>query len=153
MASRRSEIEMTPEEVQAFLAEEKTMDVATIGKDGRPHLVAMWYAVLDGAPVFWTYGRSQKVVNLERDPRLTCLVEAGEVYAELRGTELIGTATLLPDYDDVLRIGLAVGERYTGPVTDEARPFLEAQARKRVAVRVDVERTVSWDHRKLGGGY
>lgn len=159
--SRRDQIRMTPEEVDAFLNGRHVMNVATIGADGRPHLVAMWYGFVavtgavgtDRAPAFWTYPKSQKVVNLRRDPRITCLVEDGDEYAELRGAELVGTATILEDPADVLAVGRSVAERYTGPVTDEVLPFLEAQATKRVGVRIDVEKTVSWDHRKLGGGY
>lgn len=151
--SRRDQIRMTPDEVDDFLQGRHVMNVATIGGDGRPHLVAMWYGFLDGEPAFWTYAKSQKVVNLRRDPRITCLVEDGDDYAELRGVELVATGTVLDDPSEVLRIGRSVAERYTGPVTDEILPFLEAQARKRVGVRLDVERVVSWDHRKLGGGY
>ena len=148
--SRRDQIRMTDAEVDAFLAEHHTMNVASLGKDGQPHLVAMWYGFSDGAPAFWTYGRSQKVVNLRRDPRLTCLVEAGEAYGELRGVELVGRATLLEDRDRVMAVGRSVAERYTG-VADEGA--LEHMGAKRVAVRIEVDRVVSWDHRKLGGVY
>jgi PPOX class probable F420-dependent enzyme len=146
---------MTPAEVDEFLAGRHVMNVATIGRDGRPHLVAMWYGFLDGKPAFWTFAKAQKVVNLRRDPRLTCLVEDGDVYEELRGVELVATGTIVEDYDAVLEIGKSVGLRYTGPValSEAALPFLEAQARKRVGVVLHVERVVSWDHRKLGGGY
>jgi len=151
--SRRDAIRMTPEEVQAFLDGRHTMNVATVNHDGSIHLVAMWYAVLDGDPVFWTYGRSQKIKNLERDPRITALVESGEEYAELKGVELVGRAEILRERDDVMAIGAAIQERYVAPVTDETRPFLEATGAKRVGVRIRVDRVVSWDHGKLGGGY
>jgi PPOX class probable F420-dependent enzyme len=144
---------MSPAEVDAFLGETHTMVVATIGPDGRPHVVAMWYGFLDGAPAFWTYARSQKVVNLRRDPRITCLVEEGTDYAELRGVELVGEGRVIDDHDAVLAVGASVYDRHTGPWTEEARPIVEAMGAKRVAVRIDVERAVSWDHRKLGGGY
>lgn len=144
---------MTPEEVDAFLHDGRIMNVATIGVDGRPHLAAMWYAFLDGAPAFWTYGKSQKIVNLRRDPRITCLVETGEAYSELRGAELVGTATILEDRDAVMAVGRAVYERYTGPFSETALPGLEQMGAKRVAVRIDVERVVSWDHTKLAGTY
>ncbi len=155
MANRRDAITMTPEEVDEFLAGRHVMNVATIGKDGRPHLVAMWYGFLDGKPAFWTFGKAQKVVNLRRDPRLTCLVEDGDTYDQLRGVELVATGRIVEDFDQVLEIGKSVGLRYTGEVavSEAALPFLEAQARKRVGVVLDVERVVSWDHRKLGGGY
>jgi PPOX class probable F420-dependent enzyme len=152
--SRRDQIRMSDDEVQAFLAERHTMDVATIGADGRPHLVAMWYGFFpDGQLGFWTYGRSQKIVNLRRDPRLTCLVEAGSAYEELRGVELVADATVVDDREEVLAIGASVFDRYTGPYTPEARPVLEQVGAKRAAVRITVRDVVSWDHRKLGGTY
>jgi PPOX class probable F420-dependent enzyme len=152
--SRRDQIRMTDDEVQDLLAGRHTMNVATIGADGRPHLVAMWYGFFDdGALGFWTYGRSQKIVNLRRDPRMTCLVEVGETYAELRGVELVCDATVLDDRTTVMEIGASVFDRYTGPFTEAARPALEQVGAKRSAVRMDVLDTVSWDHRKLGGTY
>jgi PPOX class probable F420-dependent enzyme len=155
MANRRDAIKMTPAEVDEFLAGRHVMNVATVGRDGRPHLVAMWYGFLDGKPAFWTFAKSQKIVNLRRDPRVTCLVEDGDAYEELRGVELVASGRIVEDFDEVLAIGTSVGERYTGPaaVSDAARPFLEAQARKRVGVVLDVHDVVSWDHRKLGGSY
>ena len=152
--SRRDQIRMSDDEVQAFLAERHTMDVATIGADGRPHLVAMWYGFFpDGQLGFWTYGRSQKIVNLRRDPRLTCLVETGTAYEELRGVELVADGTVVDDREEVLAIGASVFDRYTGPYTPEARPVLEQVGAKRAAVRITVRDVVSWDHRKLGGTY
>lgn len=152
--SRRDQIRMTDAEVDAFLAERHTMDVATIGVDGRPHLVAMWYGFFDGGGLgFWTYGRSQKIVNLRRDPRMTCLVEAGDAYQELRGVELVCNGTVVEDRDEVLDVGASVFDRYTGPYTSEVRPLLEQMGAKRVAVRIEVLEVVSWDHRKLGGTY
>lgn len=151
--SRRDQIRMTDEEVHAFLDGRHVMNVASIGADGQPHLVAMWYGFLDDAPAFWTYGKSQKIVNLRRDPRITCLVEAGDSYSELRGVELVGTATVLDDRESVLAVGRSVYERYTGPFSDTALPALEQMGTKRVAVRVDVGKVVSWDHSKLAGTY
>jgi len=155
MASRRDQITMSADEVDAFLHERRVMNVATLSPSGHPHLVAMWYGFLDGAPAFWTFAKSQKIVNLRRDPRITCLVEAGDTYSELRGVELVGSGAVIEDHDVILAVGSSVAERYNGPeaVSDAARPFLEAQARKRLVVRVDVDKVVSWDHRKLGGGY
>lgn len=153
MPSRRDLIRMTGEEVDAFLAGRRSMSVATIGPGGAVHLVAMWYGFLDGAPAFWTYARSQKVRNLERDPRCTCLVEAGESYGELQGVELVGRGEVLADRDAVLAVGRSVWERYTGPWDEAAAGAVEAVGAKRVAVRVRVDRVVSWDHRKLGGIY
>lgn len=155
MASRRDQITMTDAEVQTFLVEQKILNVATLGPTGHPHLVAMWFTLLDGAPAFWTFGRSQKVVNLRRDPKITCLVESGETYAELRGVELRGTARIVEDPATVLRIGVDVAVKYNGPdaAGPKALPFLEQQAAKRVGVVVDVDHVASWDHTKLGGGY
>jgi PPOX class probable F420-dependent enzyme len=151
--SRRAQIRMTDEEVEAYLRETRTMNVASLGPDGAVHLVAMWYGFLDGRPAFWTYARSQKILNLRRDPRITCLVESGTRYEELRGVELVGTATIVEDREQVVAIGASVLDRHTGPYTEEARPILEQVGAKRVGVVIDVEKVVSWDHRKLGGVY
>jgi PPOX class probable F420-dependent enzyme len=151
--SRRDQITMTPDEVDAYLHETHTMNVASIGPDGRVHLVAMWYGFLDGKPAFWTYGRSQKILNLRRDPRITCLVESGDVYEQLRGVELVGTATIVEDREQLMAIGASVMDRHAGPYTDEMRPVLETVGAKRVGVVVEVEKVVSWDHSKLGGVY
>ena len=144
---------MTDAEVDEFLQGRHTMNVATLGKDGHPHLVAMWYGFLDGVPAFWTYGKSQKIVNLRRDPRLTCLVEDGETYDQLRGVELVGTGELIDDPEVVLQLGINLYERYTAPFEENVREVLAKTAAKRVVVRIDVRDVVSWDHRKLGGVY
>lgn len=151
--SRRDQIRMSDGELEAFLQERHTMNVATLDRHGTPHLVAMWYGFLHGAPAFWTYGRSQKIVNLRRDPRITCLLETGERYEELRGAELVGTGTIIEDRDQVMAVGRSVSERYIGPVDDLVQGGIERMGAKRVAVRIDVHRTVSWDHRKLAGTY
>ncbi|MDQ1436531.1 MAG: hypothetical protein QOK43_160 [Acidimicrobiaceae bacterium] len=151
--SRRDLIRMTPEEIDAFLAGRNTMNLATIGPDGQPHLVAMWYGFLDGAPAVWTYGKSQKVLNLRRDPRITALVETGETYDSLKGVELVGTATVHDDRETVMALGRNVYERYTAAWTDDAAPAIEQMGAKRVVIRIDVAKVVSWDHSKLGGTY
>jgi PPOX class probable F420-dependent enzyme len=152
--SRRDQIRMTEEEIQAFLREQKTMAIASIGVSGRPHLVAMWYAFVDDEIAFWTFAKSQKVVNLRRDPRITGMVEDGQQYNELRGVELVAKARITDDHDEVMRFGELEFERYQGvPVTDAIRPTVANMANKRVVVYLEVERMVSWDHRKLGGGY
>jgi general stress protein 26 len=107
----------------------------------------------DGDVAFWTYAASQKVKNLERDPRLTGLVETGERYDELMGVELVGTGAIVRDNDTVQAVGESVWERYNGPVDDQARAAVAAAGAKRAVVRVDVDEVVSWDHRKLGGRY
>ena len=151
--SRRDQIRMTDAEVAEFLDGRHTMNVATLNHDGTIHLVAMWYAMDGTDPVFWTYMKSQKILNLQRDPRITCLVETGESYDQLKGVELVGTGEVITDRERILELGEMVAGRYSGPVTDETRPFIHAAGEKRYAVRVDVERTVSWDHTKLGGAY
>ena len=130
------------------------MAMATIGADGRPHVVAMWYAFVDGALCFWTFAKSQKVVNLRRDSRITCLVEDGDVYANLRGVELVARAHISDDEDEVLKFGLAESERYQNmPVNEAMIAAVKKMANKRVVVRLEIERVVSWDHRKLSGKY
>jgi PPOX class probable F420-dependent enzyme len=155
MPKRRDLIRMTPEEVDAFLAGRRTMNVATHNHDGTIHLVAMWYGFsTDGRPAFETFTKSQKVQNLRRDPRITVLIEAGDAYEELQGVELVGTAVVTEDPDVLLPIATNVVERYMG-VTDptEARAAAELLARNRSAIIIDVDKVVSWDHTKLGGTY
>jgi PPOX class probable F420-dependent enzyme len=155
MAGKRSQIMMTDDEVRAYLESERILNVATIGPTGHPHLVAMWFAMIDAKLVFWTYGKSQKIANLRRDPKMTGLIESGDSYDQLRGVELRGRGTIVDDYDEVLEIGKAVGVKYNGPsaLDDTALPFFEAQATKRVGVIFEVEHISSWDHSKLGGKY
>lgn len=151
--SRRDQIRMTDEERATFLGGRHTMSVATIGADGRIHLVAMWYGFVGDQLAFWTYGKSQKIVNLERDPRMTCLVEAGEAYDELKGVELVGRGVVSRDPEVVHAIGASTWERYTGPVDDQARQAIAVVGAKRAAVLIEVDKIVDWDHTKLGGRY
>lgn len=151
--SRRSLIRMTDDEIRAFLEEQRTLQVATIDHDGYPHLVAMWYVLLNDEITFWTYAKSQKAINLRRDPRLTCLVETGEQYNELRGVQIKGRAVINENREFVQKVGEAIWERYTGPLNESTQPMVIAQAAKRVVVTVKPVEIVSWDHRKLGGSY
>ena len=151
--SRRDLIRMTGEEIRAFHQEQRTLQVATIDHDGWPHLIAMWYVTINDQIAFWTYAKSQKVVNLRRDNRLTCLVETGERYDELRGVLIKGRAIISDDRETVQRIGEAIWEHMAGPLNENTRRMVEAQAAKRVAILVEPVEIVSWDHRKLGGGY
>jgi len=151
--SRRDQIRMTDAEIRAFLTEQLTLQVATIDHDGYPHLVAMWYVIINDEIAFWTYARSQKAVNLRRDPRLTCLVETGERYEELRGVQIKGQAVISDDPAAVLHAGEMIWERYTGPLNEHTRPMVEAQAAKRVIIFVKPVEIATWDHRKLGGVY
>ena len=153
IVSRRDQIRMTDEERLAFLHERQTMSVATIGPDGRIHLVAMWYGFVGEQLAFWTYGKSQKIRNLERDPQMTCLVESGHGYNELKGVELVGRGIVSHDRDVVQAIGESTWERYTGPVDDAARQAVGVVGAKRAAVLIEVDKIVDWDHTKLGGKY
>jgi PPOX class probable F420-dependent enzyme len=148
--NQRAQITMSDDEVAAFVERSRTASMATLGPTGAPHVVAMWYAVLDGRIWFETKSRSQKAQNLRRDPRITCLIEDGLTYDTLRGVSLEGRGEIVEDPDLLWRVGVSVWERYTGPYTEEARPLVEFMLQKRVAVRVDVDRVRSWDHRKLG---
>ena len=121
MASRRDQITMSDAEVAAYLDEQRVLNVATIGPSGHPHVVAMWYTMLDGRPAFWTFAKSQKVVNLRRDPKITGLVESGDSYDELRGVELVGTARLIEDYDADPRHRAAGGVEVQGARGAERR--------------------------------
>jgi PPOX class probable F420-dependent enzyme len=151
--SRRNQITMSEAEIEEFLNGRHTMNVASFGPDGNIHLVAMWYGFLDGAPAFWTYGTSQKILNIQRDPRVTCLVETGEQYSELRGVELVGTGEIVSDRDQVMAVGRSVTERYTGPWNDAMAVGVEQMGAKRLVVKINVDKVVSWDHSKLGGTY
>lgn len=133
------------------MSDRHVMNVATNSTGGFPHLVAMWYGFLNGAPAFWTYRKSQKIRNLQRDNRLTCLVESGEGYHELQGVMLVGRGIILENEAEIFKIGASVYERYSGPLTDEALAGVENNAKKRAAVRIEVERVASWNHGKLAG--
>ena len=148
--NQRANIKMTDEEIDAFLNEQRTMSMATIGPDGGIHLVAMWYGFVDGEIGFETKAKSQKVKNLRRDKRLTVLVEDGLKYEELRGVELAGWGEVIEDPEQLFRLGISVFERYQGPYTEEMKPFVEVMLNKRVLVKLHTDRVVSWDHRKLG---
>jgi PPOX class probable F420-dependent enzyme len=150
--SRRDQINMTDEEVRAFLAERMVMQCATIGPKGLPHMVALWY-VPDGIELRgWTYAKSQKAKNLERDPRATVGIEDGVQYHELRGVMLECDVRVERDPERVAEYGLALVDRYAGGAP-EAKEAFRQQARKRVGLHFVPTRVVSWDHSKLGGTY
>ncbi|GGO64718.1 hypothetical protein GCM10012289_14720 [Nonomuraea cavernae] len=141
---------MSEEAVTAFLEGSRKLQLATINPDGTPHLVTMFYGLDEGRIAFWTYGKSQKTRNLERDPRVSCLIEAGDDYAELRGVLVYGEAKRIDDRERVLAIGLDVARRMTPGVADELLlPYVEQTGRKRVAFVVERTKVVSWDHRRL----
>jgi len=150
--NQRAQVRMTDDEVASLLGQCRTATIATTGPSGFPHLVAMWYGLLGGKVYFETKAKSQKVVNLRRDPKISCSVEAGESYDQLRGVAIEGLAVIIDDTssDEYWAAAVNVFERYQGPYTEQMRPFVEQIMNKRVVVRVDPLRVRSWDHRKLG---
>ena|SRR5689334_12997430 len=151
--NERSKIVMSDVEIVEFVERSRTATMATLSADGRPHLVAMWYAVVDGDIWFETKAKSQKAVNLRRDPRLTVMIEDGHTYDTLRGVSFDGEAHIADDDPDLLlRVGISVWERYTGPYSEDVKPFVDQMMHNRIAVRLRPTRTRSWDHRKLGMG-
>jgi PPOX class probable F420-dependent enzyme len=151
--SRRSQITMSGDEVAAFLDEQRTVICATNGRDGWPHLMPLWYVVRDGELWSWTYAKSQKVRNLERDDRVTLEVETGDSYDQLRGVMIRARVTIHRQTEDVAALGLEIYRRYTGGTSDDVKEMVAAQAPKRVALQFVAEGIASWDHRKLGGTY
>ncbi len=154
MPSRRGQIAMTEEEQSRFLDEGWTLQVATNGPAGFPHLAAMWYVVIDGTVHFTTFGKSQKIVNLRRDPRITAMLETGREYEELRGLVIRGTGELEENVQTTATVMSAVANKYRGlPIPTETPEAAMPAAAKRVTVRIRPERIYSWDHTKLGGRY
>lgn len=151
MASGRDAVRMTDEELAEFLDTNMKVQVATVGPDGAPHLTTLFYVMVDGRMFFWTYGRSQKIKNLLRDARITCLVEDGEDYFELRGATITGKAELLEDYEQLKDLGGRVARRMAGgaDLGDFGDQIVARQAEKRVGVFVDPVRIATWDHRKM----
>ena len=161
MASRRSQIVMSEAELVRFFGEERVMTCATIGPRGRPHLMPLWYVAQGLVLTAWTYGVSQKVRNLERDPRATLQVEAGESYEQLRGVMMECEVRIHRELDAVRALGLEIFARYAAPrgsapvseLHPEVAAMVERQAAKRVGLEFVELRRASWDHRKLGGAY
>lgn len=158
----RKDISMTDAEIQAFLASgAKVLIVTSNGADGYPHVAPMWFVLDDGRIVFRSFAKSQKIVNLRRDPKLTVLVETGDSYATLQGVMVKGRAELIDDPEYTLDLYVALAERYpffpgvgagATPESD-VRAAFERHAAKNTAVVVHPDRVISWDHTKLGGGY
>lgn len=147
--SERKRIAMSPEEVSGLVRAQRKLQLGTINPDGTPHLVTMFYAVLDDKIAFWSYRSSQKARNIERDPRVTCLLELGEEYFELRGAMIYGRVEVVTDPNRVLYVGTEVVRRMMDSSEADARAFAEATASKRYAYIVEPTRVASWDHRKL----
>jgi PPOX class probable F420-dependent enzyme len=160
MPSRRDQIRMSDDELRDFVAEHKVMTVATLGPNGRPHLMPLWYVPQpDGDLIGWTFAKSQKAKNLERDPHATLQIEDGVEYQELRGVMFECDVDVESGTDEVTGFGMAIFERYApaddegGGLPPEVREMVEKQAPKRIGMRFRPTRAVSWDHRKLGGTY
>ena len=151
---RRKAIALTPEEERAYLRDSHTIILSTLDPQGYPHSVAMWYvADPDGTVWMTTFAKSQKAVNLRRDPRCSLMIESGRTYPELKGVLIRGRATLEADTERVLDLLERVQEKYGGPRGPGLRDAMRKQASKRVLVRITPERVSSWDHAKLGGVY
>jgi len=156
MPSRRSQIKLTEDEQRALIDRERIAVISSLGPRGWPHVVPLWYVPRDGEIWIWTYAKSQKVKNLERDPRATLLIETGIEYQELRGVQIEAEAELIHDIDRIVDYAKELTIRYsegTESVEGDAAAGLRAQAPKRVAIHFHPKRIATWDHRKLGGGY
>lgn len=152
--SGRDAVKMSDEEIRTFLDDNLKVQVASVGKDGAPHLTTLFYIIYEGKIAFWTYARSQKIRNLERDPRVSALVEDGTDYFELRGISINGTAELVRDADRIWEIGSSVAVRMVGAnsmddLGDIGREAVEKQATKRIAVVIHPDSVATWDHRKM----
>jgi PPOX class probable F420-dependent enzyme len=154
MPSRRNQIALSPQEQRRYLEESHTAILVSNGRDGYPHAVAMWYvADPDGSVLMTTFAKSQKAVNLRRDPRCSVLIESGRIYTELKGLLIRGRAELDPDTERVLDMLERVHEKYNREPATGLREAMRGQASKRCLIRVRPERVASWDHAKLGGVY
>ena len=154
MAKRRDLIKMTDDEIEEFLNGRHTMNIATFGPDGNIHLIAMWYGFHGKNPAFETFTKSQKVINLRRDPRITVLVEDGDEYDKLRGVEIVGKAIIHEDADVLMGVARTVVDRYLAVSNpDDLDAVAAGLTTKRVAIEIVPEKILSWDHNKLGGTY
>ena len=150
---QRDQVAMSAEETAAFLVGGRKVQLATNGQDGFPHLVTMYYVMRRGQITFWTYRKSQKALNLERDPRISCLVESGEEYFDLRGVLVQGTAKRIDDLKQIAVIGRqitsVIGEAMAGASAEALTQYIEHAASKRYGYRVEPSKIISWDHTKL----
>jgi PPOX class probable F420-dependent enzyme len=149
-SNQRDAIKLSPTEITEYLEQSKTLTLATNGRDGWPHLIAMWYAVKDGAVLMTTYGKSQKAVNIKRDPRATVMLESEMEYGKLKGLMMRGRARIVEDVNFTAEVMRLVGAKMSGGSL-EARPndAITAQASKRVVIEFYPEKTASWDHSKM----
>ncbi|MGV9777478.1 pyridoxamine 5'-phosphate oxidase family protein [Streptosporangium sp. NPDC003464] len=149
--NQRARIVMTEDEITAFIAESRKLQLGTVNPDGTPHLVTMFYGLSGGRISFWTYGKAQKALNIQRDARVSCLIEAGDEYSDLRGVLVYGVARRIDDSEGILEVGMNVSRRMAGmPDAEELlTEYVAHTGRKRVAFVVEPTRVISWDHRKL----
>lgn len=154
VSSGRAAVRMSPDEVEEFLGSQLKVQVATVNPDGSPHLTTLFYVLDQGRIAFWTYASSQKIKNLQRDARITCLVEAGDDYLALRGVSVTGKAELVTEEARIRMIGSAVAGRmaHGADPGDLGREMVERQVSKRWAVVVEPSKTATWDHRKMVNG-
>ena len=153
MPSRRDQIRMPEAELDAFLEEQWIVSCATLGPNGRPHLVPLWYVPVADGLSGWTFAKSQKAKNLEREPRATLQIEDGVRYEELRGAMLECDVDVERDPERIAEYGIALFERYAAGDPDDIREMVAQQAAKRIGLSFRPTRIVTWDHRKLGGTY
>jgi PPOX class probable F420-dependent enzyme len=153
--SRRAEIQLSEDEQRELIESERIVVVSSLGPRGWPHAMPLWYVPREGEIWVYTYAKSQKVRNLERDPRATLMIETGHEYGELRGVEIEAQAQIHRDLDTVFELARELTGRYAGgaQVDENQAEALRTQARKRVAIRFEPRRVATWDHRKLGGTY
>src|ERR1700758_4196395 len=137
--NQRAQIVMSQDEIEDLVASSRSGTLATVGASGQPHLIALWESVVAGEIAFETKAKSQKAVNLRRDPRITFLLEDGDTYDTLLGVSFEGTAEIVDDPEAIFRVGVSVWERYTGPYTEEAKPAVDMMMNKRIAVRLVVK--------------
>jgi len=150
---RRDAIQLTPEERDEFLRQAKTIVLSTIDQRGYPHSIAMWYVMDGDACVMTTYAKSQKAMNIRRNPKVALMAESGTTYDTLKGVLVRGRAELISDVDFCASVLARVHQKMSGSMPEGIEEALKAQARKRVVIKVIPERTSSWDHSKLGGVY
>ncbi len=154
MPKRRDSIRMSEADMWDFIESQKSAQVATLNRDGSPHLTTLWFAIVGGQLVFETFTKSQKVVNLRRDPRIALLLESGDVYEALRGVSINATAELVTDFDGVHAMHMAVLRRNTPEIPEETLDKVSrGMAAKKTAILVKPEKVMSWDHSKLAGIY
>src|SRR5260221_3834322 len=147
---QRSQVAMSAEEIDAFIAGKHTLSIATLNRDGSIHMVAMWYGFLEGEIAFTSKAKAQKVLNLRRNPSITVMAEEGEAYNELIGVQIQGTAEIVEDPERMFAAGVSVFERHTAPYDDARnRKHVESLLYKRVVIKVNPVKIASWDHHKL----